>query len=311
MLIARLKASAFCGILVLSLNLFAFSQTPPESEPRDVQVCELLRNPRSFDRQLVRFRGQLDSEFEDNTVNDPECGLPLWHTGIWWSYGDEVLHTASRRTRPIQPLVSLILRDTSFETFEEHAHLRRTMLPDGQPCRFRGDCAYYDVVATFTGKFFAGERPPRRRLSGFGHMGCCHLFVIEKISDVVVQRTPVPPDDQAFSCTATEWQSEYPATAVSSFDERVRMNRQFLMDQARSHGDAVLADKIKTDSLQQFVGLTGTLACSSPDLLTTYTATFPQPYLNLKKKRHKQTEPPSPVPPLMNVSRERCEPVPN
>lgn len=171
--------------------------------------------------------------------------------------------------------------------------------------------AYYDVAATFTGKFFAGDAPGHLRLTGYGHMGCCHLFIIEQIFDVAAQRAPVPPDDQLFSCTTTEWQSEYPVSKISSVDERVENNQQFLMDQARSHGDEFLAEKMKGSFAWLFVGLTGTLVWPSPDLLTTYTATFPRPYLPLQKNRHKQHEPPSPRPPLISVSRERCAAVSN
>jgi len=310
MLIAKLRPSVLCAISVLSLGLFGVSQTLPESKPRDIQVCELLKNPELFDEQLVRFRGQLAFEFEGDTVDDADCSMPFSHTSIWWSYGGDPL--PARQNKKITPLVLPILRDTSFQTFDEHARLRRTMLPDRQPCSFRKECDYYDVAAIFTGRFFA--RGHQRQLGpggGYGHMGCCHLFVIEQISDVAVQRTPVPSDGQVFSCTTTEWQSEYPVSKVSSIDDRVDHNRQFLMDQARSQGDGLLADIMRGSSAWQFVGLTGSLVWHSPDLLTTYTVTFPRTYLTLKKNRPKQTEPSSPVPPLMTVSRERCEAIGN
>jgi hypothetical protein len=308
----RLAVFAIIIGSVPSLTLVAFAQTSADGTVSAVEVCEVVQNPTAYDKQLIRFRGRLEFEFEGDNVDDHDCGVKLLHTGIWWTYGGDPLFALSHQTDRIKHLVSPILRDASFQTFNEHVRLRRLILPDGKHCRSQRDCAYYDVVATFSGRFFSGHQQPQRRgLGGYGHMGCCHLFVIEQISDVTAQRTPIPPDDQVFSCTSISWQSEYPATAVSSFDERVNINRQFLMDQARSRCDALLADKINTDPLWQFTGLTGTLSCSSPDLLTTYTATFPQPYLNLRKKHHQQAEPPSPVPPVMNLSRERCEPVAN
>ena len=310
MLTRWLRVPVLCGSLLLSLSIWGVSQTPPQNSPRDVEVCELTKNPTAYDKQLVRVRGRLEFEFEGQTVDDRICGMPLWHTGIWWSYGDDILQTPSRETKRIQPIVSPTLRDHSFQTFEEYSRLRRAVLPDKSHCRSHRECAYYDVIATFTGKFFAREPRPHRGLTGFGHMGCCHLFVIEQVSDVSVQRTPVPPDDQAFSCTTTAWQSEYPVTAVSSINERVERNRQFLMDQARSHGDDSLADKMKSGSQWQFVGLTGSFIWSSPDLLTTYAAQFPKSVLTLRKKRDKQPEP-TMAPLLMNVSREYCEPIVN
>ena len=281
----------------------------PESKVRDVGVCELLNNPKAFNGQLVRFRGRLAFEFEGDTVDDNDCGVPLWHPGIWWIYGGDYL--PPRQIKKIAPQLSAILRDSSFQTFEERAHLRRAELPDRQPCEFRKECNYYDVVATFTGKFFAKELSQQAGPRGYGHMSCCHLIVIDKISEVAFQRTPVPRDDQVFSCTSITWQSDYPATPVSSIDERVNRNRQFMMDQARSRGDGLLADKMQNSPPWHFVGLMGSLVWSSPDLLTTYTAKFPEQSRTLRKKHHKQIEPPSPGPMLMNISREQCEPVAN
>jgi len=125
MLIAKLRPSVLCAISVLSLSLFGVSQTLPESKPRDIQVCELLKNPELFDEQLVRFRGQLAFEFEGDTVDDADCSMPFWHTSIWWSYGGDPLPT--RQNKKITPLVLPILVTLRFK------HSTNTHVFDG-PC---------------------------------------------------------------------------------------------------------------------------------------------------------------------------------
>lgn len=309
MLISRLTVAVLCTISVLSLNPLTRALTPQETPPRDVELCDLVKNPTAFDRQLVRFRGRLQFEFEGDLVDDNACGMPFHHTPVWWTYGGSNMLLPPPQAKRVRPEVSPIIQDEQFQKFDLYAHLRRAQLPNGNPCPSRRECSYYDVVATFVGTFLAGGHPPRR-LGGYGHMGCCYLLAIEQISDVAFQRTPIPPDDLVFSCTTTAWQSEYPITTVSSIDERVERNRQFLINQARSLGDGLLADKMKTDSPWQFVGLTGSFIWSSPDLLTTYTARFPQSVLTLRKKRDQQPES-TMAPLLMNVSREHCKPVVN
>ena len=301
-----------CSLLLLLMATprFACSQAQPNASPREVEVCQLLSDPNAFDGQMVRLRGRLEFEFEGHDVNDLACVQPILHTGIWWSYGGEPYLAREPELKNVQGLISPVLKDAQFEEFDVRARAARRTKPDGETCHSRQECAYYDVVATYTGRFFAGKMRPGRTLAGgFGHMGCCHLFVIEQISDVEARRTSVPGDDQQFSCTTTTWQSESQERTVPNLDARLAANKQFLIGQARAHGDEALIESMESDSPWRFLGLTGSLAWSSSDLLTTYTVQFPQLPHSKKAKQHDPVALAAPI--VMNVSREHCDPAVN
>ena len=302
-----------CSLLLFLMAAppFCLSQTPDNNSVRETDICQVLSDPAAFDGQLLRFRGRLEFEFEGTNVDDTVCTPPLFHSRIWWAYGGEPWLAHRSEGKRILSLTSPVLKDEQFDEFGARTHARRVSRPDGEKCHTHGECAYYDVVATYTGRFFASKTSLEDRPTGGpGRTGCCHLFVIEQVSEVEAQRTAVPDEERTFSCTSTSWQSEYPVLRVPNIDGRMAANKQFLIDQARAHGDDSLIEAIESKSRWEFLGLTGYLVLSSPDLLTTYTAQFPQSVMRLKKaKKHHPAAPATPI--IMNVSRERCEPVVN
>lgn len=305
-------SSLFRWSLLLALITaprLSFSQGEDNEPIRDVEVCQILNNPDAFDGMRVRFRGQLDFEFEDHAIGDRACALPFIHTGVWWTYGGEPLLAHQPGMKKIRAMTSPVLQDSQFDEFRERIRAYRRKRPDGEACRSHRECAYYDVVATYTGRFFAGKKMPGRTIAGgFGHFGCCHLFVVEQVSEVDARRTSVPDEEQKFSCTSTSWQSEYPAVTVGSRDARSAANKQFLIDQVRAHGDDSLIEALESESPWELLGITGYLVLSSPDLLTRYTAGFPQ-YARHLKKAKKPESPAAAAPIVMNVTRERCVPL--
>lgn len=251
-------------------------------------------------------------EFEGDDVDDEACHLKPFHTTIWWSYGGDRILASEPDAERIQATAKQLLRDASFEDFIEHMRTRRKLRPDGQVCNSRRECAFYDVVATFTGRFFAGKKRPDGTLGGFGHRGCCHLFVLEQISDVASNRTDVPSDDQQFSCGRETWQGEFPPIVTShlSLPEaasiRIAANKKFLSDQIRLHDGSLFDAAVDYRSPQSYLGLTGRVTWSSPDLLTTYFVQFPWVPPSKRNSKH-QSLPDSPIP--VSVVRERCEPI--
>ena len=279
----------------LVLCCFASAQTTIDNSIHDVDVCELLKDPDSFDSRIVRFRGQLNFAFEGHHVHDDPCGLPILHRGIWWDYGGESLAALAQDEQRIRAMTSPIQRDAQFELFEARTHDRRKLRPDGDPCDSSRECAHYEVVATFTGRFLA-------RRGGYGHMGCCHLFVIEQISNVEPTRTLVPDDEAKFACNHEEWQSEY-VFQTPGLDARLTANKRFLTDQMRAHGDDSLIEAMDKQ-LSPFAGMTGVLKWSSPDLMKTYKVRFPE---RSSRKKGKKQPTSGPLPPVaVEVSREQC-----
>lgn len=310
-----MTASALLKVIQLALFVFltqfAIAQSQTSDAVRDIGVCELLRTPDEFDGQMVRVRGKLRFEFENETLDDGSCNPPMIHTGIWWSYGGTPLLAREPEKARIERLTQPAVNDDQFTEFNERIRAHRSKLPDGVACPSHRQCAYYEVTATFTGRFFAGKKTHGGTTSrGFGHVGCCHLFVIQQVSDVDARRTPVPDDKQRFACRSISWQSTYPKTTVAGIKGRIATNREFLRVQLQDHGDEALIPSLLGESDWHLFGITGFLFFTSPDLLTTYTAKFPETVLKLRKGK-KQQPSPSEVPILMNVTREHCEPVQN
>ncbi len=302
------KSVLRCGLslLLLVAPRFAVSQKPDKDSICEVDVCQVLNDPSAFDGLMLRFRGRLEFEFEGFNVNDDICALALFHTRIAWTYGGDPLLVSKPEAKHILSLTSPVLKDAQFDEFGRRARARRVRRSDGEKCHSHRECAYYDVIVTYTGRFFAGKmRPGRTVAGGFGHFGCCHLFVIEQVSEVEARRTSVPDEEREFFCASTSWQAEYPVLSVSNIDARLAANKQFLIDQVRLHDDDSLIETMESASPWDFLGLTGYLVLSSPDLLTTYTAQFPQSPHPKKVKKHQSPAPAAPI--IMTVSRERCE----
>jgi hypothetical protein len=287
----------FLTIALLFLLLgYSVSQSVPNDSIRDVEVCDLLKHPESFDSQVVRFRGQLIFEFENDHVNDDSCGLPILHRGIWWDYGGESILALAQDAKRIKAMTSPVQRDAQFALFEARTQDRRKIRPDGEPCHTSRECALYEVVATFTGRFLA-------RGGGYGHKGCCHLIVIEQISDVEAMRTAVPGDDAKFECEHEVWQGEYFFQTVPGIDAHLATNKRFLADQMRTHGDELFIEAMERE-LSPFADLTGSLRWSSPDLLKTYGIRFHERSKSKRVKKQPIWEPVLPVD--VQVTREQC-----
>lgn len=288
-------------VLAIVLASWLFQAQTPATE--DVDICQVLQNPGSYDGKRVSFRGRLEFEFEGDHIDDSNCGLPPLHTGIWWDYGGEGASAFSADAARIQAETSPIVRDAQFDAFTAHTGAYRTLQPNGQQCKSHKACAYYEVVATYTGKFFAGRTGAGKVLPGFGHMGCCHLFVIERISDVVPKRSLVPSEETKFHCKAESWQSGYSLLPTPSLSDHLAANKQFLAEQLRGHGDEPLI-QVMEQNLSWYAGMSGYLIWASPDLLTTYTVQLP--VVPSHKKRKGQNDLPATSIPV-NVTREHCE----
>ena len=283
-----MRTAIFVALLAFLQSAASIAQQSSGSPVRDVSVCDLLQDPKAFDRELVRFRGRLYFEFEGDHVSIGECSPTAFQTGIWWTYAGNDLPALEPERKQIQPLVSPIQRDAAFDTFERYVHLRRSSRPDNNYCHSNKECSYYDVEATFTGRFFSG-RPLRWRqgLGGFGHMSCCHLFVIEQVSEVTAKRTQVPPDDTPYSCTSVTWQAEYPSVSFSDWQTLGDVNKRFLIEQARAHGDDLTAKQMEPDPSFHFINFGGSVGWSSRDLLSSYTAKSANPTSSKKKEKRK------------------------
>ena len=159
-------------LIPLSATSLAFSE-----EPEKVSVCELKTDPAAFDHKLVQATSFLSHGFEDFTLLDPSCGS--W-PDIWLEYGGKAASgtmnccgVTNARTRPNQVQVE----NVSIPLVEdENFHKLDSLL--------QVPGAYAIAHATVVGRFFSGKQisyPKAKHWGGYGHMGCCSLFVIQQV----------------------------------------------------------------------------------------------------------------------------------
>ena len=246
------------GLLLLAVGA-GYGQAPPQPElpPREVNLCDLLRNASSYDGQRIRVRAEANRDFEDFSLHLSSCGSSALHR-VWLQYGDEKTNAGAEVGHRFIQAAPLI-KDAGFDRFSQKLTTQRLLLPDLKACS-GPQCHYYRVTATFTGRFFAGVEPGQasgvKSFVGFGHGDCCHLLVIEQISDVSVERTQVPVGGQ-FQCSTDAW-TPPPDQAASLV--RAGDPNQMFASVAKHWGD---------DTSQGTVNGTGSWI--APDLLTSYT----------------------------------------
>jgi hypothetical protein len=174
--------------------LSAISVTRPQAPPavpRIVSLCDILKDPKAYDGQNVQFRGQVVSEFEDFSVYDPSCVAP-YGSGVWLMFGGYVNCPTPSTVNDVGRVPGTdvkfrgknyaLIKNDEFQTFHRFVTTRRSRQ------------SVYQVTATLEGTFFAGrtekDKKGRAQLPGYGHMGCCRLFIIHEISRVNAEKNP-------------------------------------------------------------------------------------------------------------------------
>jgi hypothetical protein len=300
------------AFVLIASPVVAQTGAPPTSPPT-VAFCDLVSNPRAFDGQWIQVRGEVSLAFEHFSLREQGCEKPLTKN-VWLMYGgDEETpitfccgdHSQLKgKDIVVRGHAVSLIRNAPMEDFIAKVRARRKRQVNGEPCR-EFLCNLYDVSANIVGLFLAAPNNPRNPMSGFGHLGCCHLLVIHKVSDVTAERTPVPDDEGNFTCSKQSWEAEFSMPENSMMD-RQALNRRFLAQQLRQHGDAELIE-VMQNTLSRYAGIDGRLVWTSPDLLTTYSIPYPQ---STQPKKGKKA-PLAPRSGLTTVTRERCVPMPD
>ena len=240
--------------------------------PIDVSPCDLVKDSAKYNRELVRVRGKISIAFEDFSLQTHDCGKNL--TGIWLAYGGDeptpITSTANDRERRPGSVFNVdgipvpLTRNADLELFTRRTGAVRLAGPD-KLCEY-SECRLYEVSATLIGIFFAA--PPDSPVSGYGHLGCCHLLAIEKVSQVEARRTSVPAGGR-FACTTDTWemdatQAQHIAEFQSDSDDRVVAIREQVKPIAAHWGDSV------PENGPSGFGREDPLGWQSADLLKTY-----------------------------------------
>jgi len=151
-----------------------------------VSPCDLAQHPQTYDNKEIQVRGRVSIAFEDFSLKATDCGEEL--RAVWLAYGGDeptpTMSTVNDQSRTPGSAIKVhgrsisLVRDDSLELFKRRLSAVRVGVPDGN---------LYEVTATFTGYFFEASKD-----AGYGHLGCCHLFVIQQVDEVEARRTKVP-----------------------------------------------------------------------------------------------------------------------
>ena len=174
--------------LAAALFFFFFLATPrqaaaPRQTPEKVSICRLQADPAAFNHKLIEVTGFVSHGFEDFGLFDPNCtARDESGTSVWLEYGGTASSNTMyccgvtpSHTRPkplvVEKIPVTLLDDQTFRQFDKMIQ------------RPRGSV----VRATIIGRFFAGEQqkwPAGTFWGGYGHMGCCSLFAIQRVVSV-------------------------------------------------------------------------------------------------------------------------------
>jgi len=171
------------ALLIGSLPLSAQTANPtqhPVPEPRKVTYCELAKDPAAYNHELVRLTAFVTHGFEDFHIAEPNCVMPPERFSVWVVYGGKAESNTAyccpgesgRETRTdsltVEGVQIPLTGDPTFHQFTD-------LLKNEQDTTVR---------VTVVGRFFSGAKETINASSfwrGFGHMGCCSLFVIQRV----------------------------------------------------------------------------------------------------------------------------------
>jgi hypothetical protein len=172
----------FFALFLLPVSLFGQEL---KEQPQTVSVCNLLKDPKVFSGKKILIRGTIISEFEVFTIDDHSCGRSEG-PGIWLMFGGDVdcptpstwndVYRPKGKNVKFDGVEYALVKDESFRKFYKAITMRKNKK------------SIYEVTATLEGTFFAGDTG--NTLPGYGHLGCCHLFIIHQIGKVDARKKP-------------------------------------------------------------------------------------------------------------------------
>jgi hypothetical protein len=179
-------------LLIAASPICMHAQDPPVT-PTVVKMtlCEIKAHPEKFQHAYVEFTAVATHGFEDSMVEDRDC---LWavskNPGVWMEFGGTAstatmycCGVSANSSRPKQLTVDDIelplVNDDMFKNFDARLHPKHGPTKDSDAVR-----------ATLRGTIFArqGKQSWQPAWGGYGHMGCCILFVVQQVTFVDPQR---------------------------------------------------------------------------------------------------------------------------
>jgi hypothetical protein len=183
----------------LALPTVVSAQSPSPAAPVSVALCDLLKNPKTYDGRRIEIRGKISLDMEDFTIYDPSCNT--W-PGLWLMFGGDV-STPTKSTvndndrRPGQNIKVNGIEYELLKDANEKEFLRVITAGRGKKQK-----PLYRVTVTLIGTFLAGRSKEESKAKGmpdfpgYGHMGCCHLFIIQQVSAIETKPRENGPDEK-------------------------------------------------------------------------------------------------------------------
>jgi hypothetical protein len=187
----RLFAIALAGAFTCCLH----------AQTVDATVCDILKNPQSFNGKIVRIKGTVSAGFDAFLVKGDGCGQKV--NGIWLSYPEGTkAKSGPAAILQLQPAKNFAGIVTAVERtpvqldknkdFKQFDSLLSTPYKGGGMCL---GCGRYTVSATLVGRL-DGAVPGLKRdgagkivsISGFGNLNAYSArLVLQSVSDVTSQ----------------------------------------------------------------------------------------------------------------------------
>jgi hypothetical protein len=174
------------GMVAIGLALqLAQAQTP--EKPLTATLCEVKAHPENFVHNLIEFTAMASHGFEDSMVEDRRCPWSNGAPGVWMEYGGtrstDTMYCCGFSPKPdrektlvVEGMSLDLVDDETFREFDRRLHPKHSKPTRGSDA----------VRATMRGRIFAtyegiGGTQQNPSWRGYGHMGCCMLFVITQV----------------------------------------------------------------------------------------------------------------------------------
>ncbi len=175
------------ALLVMGLRPMQSPTQHPEG-PMQVSLCEVKAHPENFLHKLVEFTATASHGFEDSMVEDSRCAWPERGPGVWMDYGGKrstaTMYCCGISPKPnrndvleVEGIQLDLVDDETFRAFDTRlhpSHPGRTSATVRARLRGRIFGKYGGIAGT--------QQNPGWR--GYGHMGCCMLFVVTQVVSV-------------------------------------------------------------------------------------------------------------------------------
>lgn len=190
-------------VLIGLLSAFGCGLHAQAAAPVDVNVCDVVKSPASFDGKMVRIKGTVVAGFDEFVIKDatdPNCGFEV--NAIWLSYpqgskaksGPAAIMTAQPAHNFAGTLKTVTRTPVTLDKSKEFKQFDSLL---AQPHQKGMDmclgCTRYEVTATLTGRLDTVADASIKRdasgkivgLGGFGNMNAYPArLVLESVSDV-------------------------------------------------------------------------------------------------------------------------------